>query len=128
MDEPKKILIIDDDFLVSDIYSMELQKAGYTTITANNGEAGLSKMQVEKPNLILLDIVMPGLDGLQVLDRIRSNPELSGVKVLLLSNLKDENTIKSGLARGANGYLIKPSLTPQQVVSEVNKELGIGAI
>lgn len=123
MEEQKKILIIDDDFLVSDIYSLELQKAGYTTITANNGESGLSKIQVEKPQLVLLDIVMPGLDGLQVLDRIRSNPETSQIKVLLLSNLKDENTIKSGLARGANGYLVKPALTPQQVVSEVNKEL-----
>ena len=122
-DEAKKIIIIDDDFLVSDIYSLELQKAGFTTITANNGESGLSKIQVEKPDLILLDIVMPGLDGLQVLDKIRSKPEFSSVKILLLSNLKDENTIKSGLARGANGYLVKPALTPQQIVAEVQKEL-----
>ena len=123
MNEPKKILIIDDDFLVSDIYSMELQKAGFAAITANNGESGLSKIQLEKPNLILLDIVMPGLDGLQVLEKIRSNPELNNLKVILLSNLKDESTIKNGLAHGANGYLIKTALTPQQIVSEVRKEL-----
>src|SRR3989344_3351242 len=121
MNEPKKILIIDDDFLVSDIYSMELQKAGFAAITANNGESGLSKIQLEKPNLILLDIVMPGLDGLQVLEKIRSNPELNNLKVILLSNLKDESTIKNGLAHGANGYLIKTALTPQQIVSEVRK-------
>ena len=123
MNEPKKILIIDDDFLVSDIYSMELQKAVFAAITANNGESGLSKIQLEKPNLILLDIVMPGLDGLQVLEKIRSNPELNNLKVILLSNLKDESTIKNGLAHGANGYLIKTALTPQQIVSEVRKEL-----
>lgn len=123
METKKKILIIDDDLFITDIYSLELQKSGYIVMTAENGELGLSKLQIEKPDLILLDIAMPGTDGLEVLKRIRANPEYEALKVLLLTNMKDEETIRTGLYRGANGYLIKTALTPEQIVEEVRKEL-----
>ncbi len=121
--EAKRILIVDDDLFISDLYSLELQKAGYIVTTAGGGELGLSKMQIEKPDLILLDVAMPGLDGIQVLGKIRQNPDYAKVKVLLLTNIRDEETIRTGLSQGADGYLLKTSLTPEQVAEEVTKTL-----
>ena len=121
--EPKRILIIDDDLFVSDLYSLELQKAGFIVTTAGGGELGLSKMQLEKPDVVLLDIAMPVMDGLTVLGIVRQNPEYNNVKVMMLTNIRDEETIRLGLDRGADGYLLKTSLTPAQVAEEVQKIL-----
>lgn len=121
--DAKRILIIDDDLFISDLYSLELQKAGYIVTTASNGELGLSKIQLEKPVLILLDVAMPGLDGLQVLEKIRQNPDYATIKIMMLTNIRDEETIRNGLSKGADGYLLKTSLTPEQVVEEVTKTL-----
>lgn len=124
MPNSKKILIIDDDVFLSDIYSLKLQQAGFNVTTAGSGDLGLSEMQKEKPDLILLDIVMPGKSGIETLKKIRETGEYKDLKILLLTNMRDEETIKTGLSLGANGYLIKTSLTPNQVVNEVEKELG----
>lgn len=119
----QKILIIDDDLFVSDLYSLELQRAGFVVTTASSGDLGLSKIQLERPDIILLDIAMPVMDGIKVLEKIRENSDYSKIKVLLLTNIRDEGTIKSGLSKGADGYLLKTSLTPEQVVTEVQKTL-----
>lgn len=120
---PKRILIVDDDLFISDLYSLELQKEGFIVVSASSGEVGLSKVQLEKPALILLDIAMPGLDGIQVLQKIRANHDFDRIKILLLTNIRDEETIRNGLSKGADGYLLKTSLTPEQVVEEVKKAL-----
>lgn len=122
--EAKRILIIDDDLFVSDLYSLELQKAGFVVNTAGGGELGLSKLKLNKPQVILLDIAMPGMNGLEVLDKIKAEPGNSDIKVILLTNIRDDATIKTGLSKGADGYLLKTSLTPEQVVYEVQKILG----
>lgn len=119
----KRILIIDDDLFISDLYSLELQKAGFIVTTANGGELGLSKIQIEKPDIVLLDIAMPVMDGIAVLAKIRENSLFSGIKVLLLTNIRDEETIRLGLSKGADGYLLKTSLTPEQIVDEVKRTL-----
>ncbi len=124
MPNSKKILIIDDDLFLSDIYSLQLRKAGFNVTAAGSGDLGLSEMQKEKPDLILLDIVMPGKSGIETLKKIRETDEYKDLKILLLTNMRDEETIKTGLSLGANGYLIKTSLTPHQVVNEVERELG----
>ncbi len=121
--ESKRILIIDDDLFVSDLYSLDLQKAGFIVTTASSGEMGLSKIQIEKPDIVLLDIAMPGLDGIKVLEKIRENKEFNAIRVLLLTNIRDDQTIRLGLSKGADGYLLKTSLTPEQVVTEVQKSL-----
>lgn len=121
--ESKRILIIDDDLFVSDLYSLDLQKAGFIVTTASSGEMGLSKIQIEKPDIVLLDIAMPGLDGIKVLEKIRENKEFNAIRVLLLTNIRDDETIRLGLSKGADGYLLKTSLTPEQVVTEVQKSL-----
>lgn len=121
--DARRVLIIDDDLFVSDLYSLELQKAGFVVTTAGNGELGLSKLPLERPNIILLDIAMPGMDGITVLSKIRENNDYSGIKVMMLTNIRDEETIRLGLSKGADGYLLKTSLTPEQVVAEVKKTL-----
>ena len=121
--EAKKVLIIDDDLFLTDLYSLELQRAGFQVTTANGPEEGLSKMALEKPNLLLLDIAMPVMNGIQVLEKIRQSKDYASVKVLLLTNLRDDATIRQGLSKGADGYLLKTSLTPEQVVTEVKRAL-----
>lgn len=121
--EPKHVLIIDDDLFISDLYSLELQKAGFMVTTASGGELGLSKIPLEKPDIVLLDVAMPSMDGLTVLGKIRENPQFNSIKVMLLTNIRDEETIRDGLSKGADGYLLKTSLTPAQVADEVRKTL-----
>lgn len=120
---PKKILIIDDDLFISDIYSTTFKKAGFEVSTANNGVDGLAKVQSEKPDLVLLDIIMPGENGLEILQKMRADDSGQALKILMLTNMRDEETVKKGLDLGANGYLIKATLTPGQVVNEVNRTL-----
>jgi len=123
MTEAKRVLIIDDDLFIADLYSLELQKAGFVVTTASGGELGLSKIPLEHPNIILLDIAMPVMDGIAVLSKIRENPQDNNIKVMMLTNIRDEETIRLGLSKGADGYLLKTSLTPEQVVEEVKKTL-----
>ena len=121
--EAKRVLIIDDDLFISDLYSLELQKAGFVVTTASAGELGLSKIPLEHPNIVLLDIAMPVMDGTAVLGKIRDNPEYNNIKIMMLTNIRDEETIRLVLSKGADGYLLKTSLTPEQVVDEVKKTL-----
>ena len=79
MTEPKRVLIIDDDLFVSDLYSLELQRSGFMVTTANGGELGLSKIPLEKPDIILLDVAMPVMDGLTVLSKIRENSQFNSI-------------------------------------------------
>ncbi len=95
MPNSKKILIIDDDLFLSDIYSLQLRKAGFNVTAAGSGDLGLSEMQKEKPDLILLDIVMPGKSGIETLKKIRETDEYKDLKILLLTNMRDEETIKT---------------------------------
>ena len=122
MDSQKKVLLIDDDTFITNIYSFELKKSGFSVFIAPNGLIGITLAKNERPDIILLDIVMPDIDGLEVLRRLRLDPENKTIKILLLTNLKDEVTINEGLSGGADGYLIKTALTPQQVAEEVIKE------
>jgi DNA-binding response OmpR family regulator len=123
MPDTKRVLIIDDDLFISDLYSLELQKAGFVVTTAGSGELGLSKLPLEHPSLVLLDIAMPVMDGITVLSKIRENKDYDSIKVVLLTNIRDEETIRLGLSKGADGYLLKTSLTPEQVGEEVKRML-----
>lgn len=113
------ILIIEDDTFLRDLYNEMLTDNGFEVDTAVDGEEGLSKISTNEYNLVLLDIMMPKKDGLQVLRDIPK--EKREVPVVMFTNLGQDQVIKDALAAGASGYLIKSSLDPDQVLSKVKE-------
>lgn len=122
-DSPKKILIIEDEVFIADLYARQLTKAGYLVKTAGDGTAGLNTLMQETFDLLLLDIMLPGINGLEVLKQWKQKNPNSSMIVLLLTNLGQDTVIKQGFELGAQGYLIKAAYTPDQVLSEVKKAL-----
>ena len=103
-----KILIIDDSPLQQKLAGIYLSKENYTVINASNGREGLEMAVSEQPDLIILDVEMPEMDGLETLKLLKSNPVVSGIDVLMCSSVKKEEVINEALSLGAKGYLNKP--------------------
>ncbi len=122
----KKILIIEDEAFLSEMYETKFKSLGYEILTADNGQQGLALMHKEKPDLVLLDIIMPVMDGYSVLRAIRSDPQLKKILVVIFSNLGQEEEITKWLQLGADDYLVKSSLTPTQLVEKVESTLAKG--
>jgi len=115
------ILLIEDDPFLIDIYTTKLETSGFEVGVAKNGEEALDKLKEKKPDLVILDIVLPRLDGWEVLARIKENPELKDLKVVALSNLGQKEEVEKGVKMGATKYLIKAHHTPAEVVEEIKK-------
>jgi DNA-binding response OmpR family regulator len=115
----KKILLIEDDPLLIDIYTTKLKEAGFLTSVATDGEVALEMIKKEKPDLILLDIVLPYTDGWEILKKVKELKLPS--KVIILSNLGQKEEIEKGLKLGADRYLIKANYTPSEVIEEIKK-------
>ena len=122
----KIILIVEDESFLSEMYQTKFENLGYEVAVAQNGEDGLKKMRKEKPDLVLLDIIMPVIDGYTVLKMIRSDPGLKRTLVVVFSNLGQEEEITKGLQLGAEDYLVKSSLTPTELVKKVATVLAKG--
>lgn len=122
--KPKKVLVVDDEDAVREIYKKEFTLAKFNVVVAADGEEGLLKAAEETPDLILLDIMLPKMSGIDVLKSLKQNPPTKTIPVLLLTNLGEETIIKEGFELGADGYLLKVSYTPAQVVEECRKFLG----
>jgi len=124
MTEKKPIIIlIEDEEMLSDMYETKFAKEGYVIKKALEGETGLVLVKEEKPDLILLDIIMPKLDGFSVLKKIKEDLKTKDVPVVLLTNLGQDEDIKKGMKLGAVGYLVKANLTPSQVLDKVKEYL-----
>lgn len=119
----KKILVVEDESFIADLYARQLTLAGYTVKIAKDGLVGLKTLETETFDLLLLDIMLPGLNGLELLKQWRAKSPQSTMPVLLLTNLGQDAVIKEGFDLGAQGYLIKASYTPDQVVNEVKNAL-----
>lgn len=121
----KRILLVEDEFFIRDLYERYLSKNGYEILTAVDGEEGLNKAQTEKVDLILLDIMMPKMTGLEVLKKIKEDGALAkDTPVYLLTNLGQESIIKDAFKMGAEGYLLKAKMLPKQIVEEIKKVFG----
>ncbi len=103
-----RIMVVDDEPDVVEVVKTILEKEGYETITAHSGEDALEKLKTVKPDLITLDVMMPGLDGFETLARIRGREETSSIPVIIISVKKDDSDIVRGLELGANDYFTKP--------------------
>lgn len=120
----KKVLLIEDDEFISDLYKRQLDIGGFFTYAFSNGNDGLKTVQENHYDLILLDVMLPGMNGLDVLRSIKQNEATKDIPVIILSNLGQDAVIKEGLTLGAVGYLIKASFTPSQIVQEIKSILG----
>lgn len=119
----KKVLIVEDDPFITDVYVLKLESEGYDVETAEDGIIGLGKLKKKKYDIILLDILMPNLDGFKVLEQIKMNPVVSKIPVVILTNLSQKKDIQKGLDLGATDYIIKTKFTPTEVVKTINKVL-----
>ncbi len=113
---PKKILIIEDDVFLSELMAKKLIEEGFDVVKAVNGEEGVEMAQKENPDLILLDLILPGMDGFDILEKIKEDPETSSIPVVILSNLGQREDIEKGFDLGADDYLIKAHFTPDEIV------------
>ena len=122
---PPKILIIEDDRFLRKIISQKLTKENYNLIEAVDGIEGIKKAQEEKPDLILLDLVLPGIDGFETLSKIKNNTDksISKIPVIIFSNLGQHEDIKRGIEIGAVDYLIKAHSTPEEIVAKIRSVL-----
>src|SRR3989338_8847121 len=115
----KTILIIEDDRFVSGMYADKLISAGFKVQSAFDGEVGLKLAQEIHPNIILLDVLLPVIDGFEVLRRLKSNKELASVPVIILTNLSDSAQVQAGLKLGASDYIIKAYFVPSEVLARI---------
>lgn len=118
-DNKNTLLIIDDEPGFRRIYRDVLENDGYSVLEAEDGEKGLTVIKSERPALILLDIVLPALNGFEVLKRIRSDEAIKNIPVIIFSVLGDKETIKRGLELGANDYTVKGFYTPREILSKI---------
>lgn len=124
MDEAKKILIVEDDQFLREFYQELLTTEGFSVEVVADGEAGESKIRQGDFDLVLLDIMLPKKDGLQILQDLKSNP-LDGSlgAIVVLTNIGQDAIIKKCFELGARGYIVKSALNPDQVLQEIHNYL-----
>jgi CheY-like chemotaxis protein len=118
-----KILIIEDDQFMLRMYKRVMEIEGFTIETAVDGIEGYDKVKVFMPDLILLDVMMPKLNGLQTLEKLKADPVLKDIKVVMLTNLANKMDAASALQKGAIKYLIKSEYDPKQVIAIIREIL-----
>ncbi len=114
-----KVLLVEDEEFIRDLFKRQLDLSGFTTDAFGTGQDGLMALSKNAYDLILLDIMLPDINGLQILQDIRKNPANKNIAVVLLTNLGQDAVIKQGFELGADGYLVKAAYTPDQIVQEV---------
>jgi CheY-like chemotaxis protein len=102
------VLVVDDDPVIQKLLQVNFEMEGYTVITAGDGEEGLAKAQSEHPDAVVLDVMMPKMDGLEVARRLKADPDTQGIPIILLSAKAQQADIQAGTATGAEEYLTKP--------------------
>lgn len=122
-EESKRLLIIEDDPFLLNIYTVRFEKDNFKVYQADDGEKGLKMAKREKPDFILLDILLPKMNGFEVLKELKADQETKDIKVLLLTNLSQRGEVEDGLKMGAVDYLIKAHFMPAEVVAKVKKYL-----
>jgi DNA-binding response OmpR family regulator len=119
----KKVLFVEDEFALQKSIGGFLEKEGYKIIKAMDGEEGLRLAKEELPDLILIDIILPKLDGLKVLEKIKEEEKTKSIPVIILTNLEGTENVQKALELGATTYLVKSNYTLEEIVKKVNKAL-----
>ncbi|MBI4118142.1 MAG: response regulator [Parcubacteria group bacterium] len=121
--EDKKILIVEDDLFLSDLLAKRLGKEGFHFAIKLDGETGLEEARKTHPNLILLDLLLPGMDGYEVLRQIKADPALKDTPVLIVSNLGQKDEVEKGMQLGAAGFLVKAHVDLDDIVAKIQQFL-----
>ena len=119
----KKIVLVEDDSFLAGMYNTKLGMEGFNVLFAEDGEKGLEMIKKEKPDLVILDIILPKKDGFEVLAELKADRDLQKIPVVLLTNLGRKEEVDKGLALGAIDYLIKAHFVPSEVISRINNIL-----
>ena len=121
-----RVLLVEDDTFLREICSKKLTKEGYTVFEAVDGQEALDGIIDLKPDIVLLDIILPAIDGFQILSQIRANKDevISKVPIIMLSNLGQEDDITKAMENGANDYLVKAHFTTEEIVGKIKTILG----
>jgi DNA-binding response OmpR family regulator len=125
MDKTIHVLLVEDDVFLSSIYQKKFEMEGFKITPVDNGEKVLSEAKKKKPDIVLLDVLLPKRDGFSVLAQLKADPEVKDIPVILLTNLGQKDDVDKGLAAGAVDYLIKAHFKPSEIVDKVKKVLHI---
>lgn len=127
METKKKILLVEDDEALAAVYKSRLELEGFETLEVNNGEKALSAAIEFRPDLILLDVMMPKISGFDVLDILRNTPETGSIKVIMLTALSQPKDKEKAEALGVDDYLVKSQVVIGDVVDRIRHHLGMPA-
>lgn len=123
MEEKKFVLVVEDDPFYANVYKTKLKKEGIDAEVVVNGDAAMAVIKKRKPALILSDLIMPGKDGFALLKEIKADPKLADVKIIVLSNLSQEEDMRRTKELGAAEYLIKMNISIQEVIDKIKSNL-----
>ena len=120
-----KVLVVDDDPFILEMYVIKFKEQGFIIDTATDGKTALDKIAVNEPDIMLLDVVMPRMDGFDVIKKIRESKTPHTFKIIFLTNFGQKEDVDRGMQLGADGYIIKAHFTPSEVVAKVKEVLNI---
>lgn len=119
----QRILIVEDDAAINSMYQTKLKQEGYVPLTALDGASGLEMAKKEKPDMILLDVILPQIDGFSILEELKKGKETAKIPVIMLTNLSTTEDREKASKLGATDYIVKASLTPTEVGNVIKKYL-----
>lgn len=125
MSDMKKVLLVEDDDNLANVYTVRLEAEGFNVARVANGEDALAKAIEYRPDLILLDIMMPKVSGFDVLDILRNTPDTASTKIIMLTALGQDSDKAKAMQMGANDYLVKSQVVVADVVDKIKEHLGV---
>ncbi len=120
----KKILVVEDDRFLRELITQKLAREGYDVSEAVDGEDGVKKAEEKNPDVILMDLILPGIDGFEAITKIKEKPDFESTPIIILSNLGQRDDIERGLKLGAVDFLVKAHFTPGEIIEKIEKVLG----
>jgi DNA-binding response OmpR family regulator len=120
-----KVLIVEDDTFISEIYAQTLLQAGFEVDTANTGTIAVERIAQGKPDMVLLDIMLPDFDGFEVLERVNKEKLEVRMPIIVVSNLSNEESVSKAMGLGVQDYMVKANVTPKDIAARVKQVLGI---